>query len=221
MSILEVIVMSKYLATGLAMAVLLPISTATAASSATHKRASFFTSNQNRTDVGPRLAKMFSKLDSNRDGFITKSEIAALQAQFDERAAKSAPKRAARMFDSLDVDHDGKITQAEATATRAKRRRSLVVKADANKDGVVTRAEYNAAAASGKIKVRHAAMRGSLIVRLFDGADLDKDGRVSLSEAQQAALKEFDSGDTNHDGVLTPEERRQAAKAKRANRATT
>ena len=164
---------------------------------------------------------MFSKLDLNRDGFITKSEITTLQVQFDERAAKSAPKRAARMFDSLDVDHDGKITQAEATASNAKRSRSVFVKADANKDGVITRAEYDAATASGKIKIRHAGMRGSLIVRLFDGADLDKDGRVSLSEAQQAALKEFDSADTNHDGVLTPAERRQAAKVNRTKRSKT
>jgi Ca2+-binding EF-hand superfamily protein len=226
MSILEVIVMSKYLAGGLALAVLFPISTASAAylgaaspaSTATHKRGSFFTSNQNRADVGPRIQKMFGKLDSNRDGFITKNEITALQAQFDERAAKSAPKRAARMFDSLDVDHDGKITQGEAAGSHAKRGRSVFAKADANKDGVVTRAEYEAATASGKIKIRHAGMRGSLIVRLFDGADLDKDGRVSLSETQQAALNEFDSADANHDGVLTPAERRQAAKANRTKR---
>jgi hypothetical protein len=81
---------------------------------------------------------------------------------------------------------------------------ALFERADANKDGVVTRAEYEAARASGKIKQRHASMRGSAIVRLFDSADTNKDGRLSLEEAQQAALHDFDAADINHDGVLTP-----------------
>ena len=230
--------MSKYIAGSLALAALFPLSPATAASaavaspasSATHTRGSFFTSTQGRADVAPRIEKMFGKLDANHDGFITKTEIAALQAQFDERAAKSAPKRAATRFDRLDTDHDGKITQAEAAASHAARasRRTggsdptkstrggqspLFARADTNKDGVITRAEYEAAIASGKVRLRHAGMRGSQIVRLFDVGDTDKDGRLSLSEAQHAALEEFDSADTNRDGQLTPQERRQAVKA--------
>ena len=61
-------------------------------------------------------------------------------------------------------------------------------------------------------------MRGSAIVRLFDDADLNKDGRLSLAEAQAAALKQFDAADANHDGVLSSAERRQARKAERAKR---
>jgi len=59
-------------------------------------------------------------------------------------------------------------------------------------------------------------MRGSALVRMFDLADMDKDGRVSLKEAEAAALQQFDAADLNHDGVLTPDERRQASKAQRA-----
>ena len=44
----------------------------------------------------------------------------------------------------------------------------LFLRADTNKDGMITRAEYDAAVAAGKIKTRHANMRGSAIVRLFD-----------------------------------------------------
>jgi len=54
-------------------------------------------------------------------------------------------------------------------------------------------------------------------VRLFDIADANKDERVSLEEAQQAAFEHFDAADINHDGVLSPE-RRQAAAVRRANR---
>lgn len=198
-----------------------------------HTRRSFFTSNQARADVPAHVERLFKQLDLNQDGFVTRDEIAAAQAKFDERTAKSAPERIAKAFDRLDTNHDGKITRDELEAARAARlaargktakpgRRSGIpswfVHADANKDGVVTRAEYEAAAASGKLKLRHAAMRGSMIVRLFDEADANKDGKVSLEEAKAAALRQFDAADVNHDGVLTPEERRQASKAKRAKR---
>ena len=193
-----------------------------------HARRGGFTANQNRSDVPTRIERMFKKLDSNHDGFITKDEVASLQSQFEQRATKNEPKRAARMFDRLDTNHDGQVTQAEADAARlgrsstsGKRKRapsSLFAKADANKDGIVTRAEFDAATIAGKIKVRHASMRGSAIVRLFDTADLNKDGRLSLAEAQAAALKQFDAADANHDGVLSPDERRQALKGERAKR---
>ena len=61
-------------------------------------------------------------------------------------------------------------------------------------------------------------MRGSAIVRLFDAADVNKDGRVSLEEARQAVLQHFDAADLNRDGTLTPDERRQASKTERARR---
>jgi Ca2+-binding EF-hand superfamily protein len=201
-----------------------------AAPQAAHARGSFFTSNENRVDVPAHVERMFKALDLNHDGFVTKDEIASLQARFDQRMSTSAPKRAARMFDRLDTDHDGKVTQAELEAERAARlaakrksakadRRagtsSLFERADANKDGILTRAEFDAAIASGKIRLRHANMRGSAILRMFDAADANRDARVSLDEAQQAALRHFDTADVNHDGVLTPAERRQAGKTER------
>ena len=205
-------------------------SSASLTSPTAHARHSFFTSNQNRSEVGARVEQMFKKLDLNHDGFITKDEIATTRAQFDERSAKSAPKRAAKMFDRLDTNQDGQVTQTEVEvahtarlaakgrkpASRRPASSSLFAHADANKDGVVTRAEFEAAAAAGKIKVRHGGMRGSALVRMFDLADMDKDGRVSLKEAEAAALQQFDAADLNHDGVLTPDERRQASKAQRA-----
>jgi Ca2+-binding EF-hand superfamily protein len=198
---------------------------------ATHARRSFFNSNQNRGDVAAHVERMFKQLDLNHDGFVTKEEVATSQSQFDEKMTKSAPKRVAKMFDRLDTNHDGQITQAEVDAARAARltasgkqpkasgrhgSSTLFARADANKDGVVTRAEFGAATASGRIKIRHTNMRGSALVRLFDLADVNKDGRVSLEEAQRATLQHFDAADLNHDGVLTPDERRQASKSGRA-----
>ena len=227
--------MRKFVFGGIVVAALFTGVAATAASvsstspKAAH-RGSFFTSDQNRADVPAHIERLFKALDLNRDGFITRDEIAAAQAKFDDRTAKGNPKRAAKMFDRMDTNHDGKITQDEIDAARAARAAakgktaktgrpsSLFARADANKDGIVSRAEFDAAIAGGKIKLRHANMRGSAIVRMFDAADTNKDGRVSLEEAQQAALRQFDTADADHNGVLTPDERRQAAKLAKAGR---
>jgi len=45
---------------------------------------------------------------------------------------------------------------------------------------------------------------------LFEMVDANHDGRVSLQEAQSAALQHFNRADLNHDGKLTPDEMRQA-----------
>ena len=144
--------MSKHILGGLVVAAFFASSAAAApaqpATPAQHGRGSFFTSNENRSDVPARIEKMFKKLDSNHDGLVSKQEIVALQAQFEQRSAKSAPTRAAHLFEHLDANHDGKITQEEVDASRAKRltasgksakasRRggaTLLARADANKD---------------------------------------------------------------------------------------
>jgi hypothetical protein len=51
---------------------------------------------------------------------------------------------------------------------------------------------------------------------MFEMADANKDGRVSLQEAQAAALQHFDKADANRDGRITPEERRQMHQQMRA-----
>ena len=55
----------------------------------------------------------------------------------------------------------------------------------------------------------HMAGMGHLGGRLFEMADANHDGRVSLAEAQAAAMAHFDKADLNHDGRITPEERAQ------------
>jgi hypothetical protein len=45
--------------------------------------------------------------------------------------------------------------------------------------------------------------------QMFEMADANHDGRVSLQEATDAAVKHFDMADANHDGRITPDERKQ------------
>ena len=49
---------------------------------------------------------------------------------------------------------------------------------------------------------------GSLGGRMFVMADTNKDGRMTLDEADPFALQHFDQADANRDGRVTPEERR-------------
>ena len=43
-------------------------------------------------------------------------------------------------------------------------------------------------------------------------ADTNKDGRITLAEAESMALQHFDQMDTNRDGQVTPDERRAGRK---------
>jgi hypothetical protein len=52
-------------------------------------------------------------------------------------------------------------------------------------------------------------------MHLFEMADTNHDGRVSLAEAQAAALAHFDKADINHDGTISPDEHEQMKKVMR------
>ena len=64
--------------------------------------------------------------------------------------------------------------------------------------------------------------RGGFGQKWFARADANKDGRVTLAEANATAMARFDKADANHDGTISPDERkaahehmREAWKAKR------
>jgi Ca2+-binding EF-hand superfamily protein len=182
--------------------------------------------NETRADVQARVQAMFNRLDPNHDGFLTKDEVAAASAQreakAEQRAARFDPNK---LFDRIDANRDGQITAAEAEAGRHQHAQTsgghpavahatalpgMFARADVNKDGVVTRAEFQAMGSVLKGRMEQAGMRGGFAGKMFEKADANHDGRVSLTEAQTLALQNFDRVDLNHDGVLTPAERQQA-----------
>jgi Ca2+-binding EF-hand superfamily protein len=55
--------------------------------------------------------------------------------------------------------------------------------------------------------------------RMFESADANHDGKVTLQEMTDAAVHHFDEADANHDGTLTPEERMQMHRHMKAERA--
>ena len=137
---------------------------------------------QTRDDVSARIAQMFARLDTNHDGVIVKQEVESARAQFAERMKQHAEQRGQKGDRSKAFD-----------------------RIDTNDDGNISRQEF-AGAPRGPGKGMHGGFAG----RIFDMADTNKDGRVTLVEAQQAALQRFDRADLNHDGILTPEERSQS-----------
>ena len=190
---------------------------------------------QTRADVQSRIATRFAKLDANRDGFVSQAESDALMAKREAKRADRAQKRSERrdpahMFDRLDANKDGQVTQAEAeaarnahAAARGKPARANAVamgglfnRVDANRDGAITKAEFAAAPRPDHKRAHRAGMRHGIASAKFGAADVNKDGRVSLAEAQQAALQRFDRADVNRDGQLTGDERRQVRQRKHA-----
>ena len=163
---------------------------------------------QTRADVQAHVGKHVRAARRQQRRLITKAEADAAQAQFATRAKQ-------RM-----ADRGSNCEAARSSASTA------------NKDGQVSRQEFDA----GRVaREQREALRqpgehagGSVYLhrkggmgfggRMFDMADINKDGRVSLAEAQQAALQHFDRADLNRDGTLTPEERRQSRQQMRTER---
>jgi Ca2+-binding EF-hand superfamily protein len=166
-----------------------------------------------RDEVVQHVRKLFGRLDANKDGYLTRPEIdsfhertMAMHDAMDKRLAGRGmrmPDRGA-MFDKLDTNHDGMISRQEFIAARPEvhERRMMVFRDRAEGERGIRGAAF----------MEGAHMRGMHAFggHVFEMADKNRDGQVSLQEAEAAALAYFDKADLNHDGKVTPEERGQA-----------
>ncbi len=122
-------------------------------------------------------------------------------------------------FARIDANKDGIVTRAESQAARQTvldQQLNVAFNAlDGDKDGNISRAEYLAA---NKRAIAAANKGGPLLDREFDGADTNKDARLTLAEALALPLRQFDAADGNKDGVLSEAERRAAANRQRQRR---
>ena len=87
----------------------------------------------------PRLAQKFDRIDTNKDGQLSRGELRAWKkAQKGERQAKAAER-----FKHADTNGDSKISRAEAekNAPRLAKKFDAI---DANKDGTLTQDELRA-----------------------------------------------------------------------------
>lgn len=149
---------------------------------------------QTRADVQTKVAEHFNRMDSNRDGFLTKAEADAAAQAFGGKRAERRAERGEQRFEQIDTNRDGSITRSEWDSAQAQRQQRIAAR-DQNGDGRADRARFG-----------HHGM-GGFGGRMFEMADANHDGRVTLQEAQTAALQHFDMVDTNRDGRITPDER--------------
>lgn len=156
-----------------------------------------------RDQMVAKVRDHFARLDADKDGFLTKAEAeagnAAVRQKVVEKMGEKRDPNAA--FDRLDANKDGAISRDEFAQAREKRvERRTVMKERAGA----------APGAEGHKGMRMHRMGGMMMGgQMFDMADANKDGRVSLQEATDAAARHFDMADANRDGQVTPDERRQ------------
>ncbi|WP_169719114.1 EF-hand domain-containing protein [Brevundimonas aveniformis] len=146
---------------------------------------------------GPRAA------DSDGDGRISQAEFVA---------------GAVQRFDNGDANRDGTLTADEVRAgmeaRRSERRDQMFARMDANGDGSISRAEFDArpqrggdAERGGRGGGRHGWGRGGRGHR-GGGGEMMADG-VTRAEAQSRAEARFARMDSNNDGFLTQEDRQE------------
>ena len=168
---------------------------------------------ETRDDVIAHVREMFLKLDTNKDGFVTREEADAMhQAMAGEMSEKFArhsagggmphPDRGA-MFDKLDKNKDGSISRQEFMSAKPDIHEQRVF---VMRDG---EGPVDIEGGPGKPHVKIMRMGMGMHGRMFESADANHDGKVSLQEMTNAALQHFDMADANHDGKLTPDERMQ------------
>ena len=130
-----------------------------------------------RAEISQNLDAEFKALDANGDGKLAKAEIDAAVDKRTVQAEGELKKRQEEAFRKLDTDRNGQLSLAEYQAAVtikpkagvADRRLQLF---DANKDGVVSPAEFRAP-----------------VLSRFDRIDTNKDGKISEAEAKAAEAK--------------------------------
>jgi Ca2+-binding EF-hand superfamily protein len=128
-----------------------------------------------RAEVSQQVDAEFKALDANGDGKITKAEIQAAIEKITAKNAAELKQQQDEEFRKLDTDKNGQLSLAEFEASvkltpkpgLADQRLQMF---DANKDGVITAAEF----------------RGPPLAQ-FDQVDTNKDGVISEEEIKAAA----------------------------------
>jgi hypothetical protein len=163
-----------------------------------------------RAEVVQMVREHFGKMDVDRNGAITTAELEQMRTEvagdmkvrrFEHRldGPRGDPNAA---FDRLDTNKDGAISRQEFTQAREERIERRVER----------REQINKGAPKEGKDVRRFVMRhhgpGGFGGRMIVMADANKDGQITLAEAETMALQHFDQMDSNRDGQVSREERR-------------
>jgi Ca2+-binding EF-hand superfamily protein len=115
----------------------------------------------------------FRKMDADKNGQLTKSEIEQFQTQ---QLAAQGRARNKSLFVQLDKDKNGQLSQAEfariATPAPVANAEPMIARMDGNRDSQISGAEYRTATLAN-----------------FDRVDSDKDGIVTADELKAGGVK--------------------------------
>ena len=178
-----------------------------------------------RADVGAQVRSLFERLDTNRDGYITRAESEARRAKRGDRDARRIERRRSAspeqrfanrgaMFDRIDANRDGYISRDEFARAPTREERRVVIRNGQGEDRHLREIGTGPMRGMRAMRLAGLGLRG----RMFDSTDSNRDGRVSLQEATAAAYRHFDMADANRDGRVTPDERIQMRQRMRAER---
>lgn len=177
---------------------------------------------QTRDEAVAKVREHFARLDTNRDGVLTQAEADAgrdiIKQRIVHKQGERGDRKLSRMqhrdpavaFDRLDANKDGSISRDEfARGHQIRIERRVEKRAD------------NAGAPGAPRAMKMRRMGGMMGGHMFAQADANKDSRVTLQEATDAAVRRFDMMDANRDGRITRDERLQMRQHRREQRAPT
>ena len=176
---------------------------------------------QTREEAVAKVRELFARLDTDRDGVLTQAEAEAGRDMMKQRIVHKMGERGDRKlermqhrdpavaFDRLDADKDGSISRDEFAKGHEMRIERRVEKR-ADKAGT-----------PGAMRMHRMGWMGGMGSHMFAMADANKDSRVTLQEATDAAVRHFDMMDANRDGRITGDERMQMRQHRREQRAPT
>jgi Ca2+-binding EF-hand superfamily protein len=124
-----------------------------------------------RAQIADLARNNFKIMDANKDGFLSVEEITAQNKKMVSGMISARDKRMNEMFDRLDQNKDGQISRAEFQAS-GRKIDAAVTKMDTNRDGKVSVDEFVADITSN-----------------FDRRDTNRNGQLDANELRAKPTK--------------------------------
>ena len=162
-----------------------------------HEGNSIMKPDMTRAQMEAMVKDHFAKADANKDGAVTKEEA---KASMENRRAD----RLEDHFKAMDTNGDGSISREEFFGGHKPGAGGMAMHADDD------------AGSPHPMGGRGQAMKNmgmQMGNRMFEKADVNNDGKVTLAEATKAAMTHFDKMDADKNGTVTAGERMDFMKA--------